>query len=73
MLGHRLVDPDDRSAVRTVVGLAEVKSILDRSFRYVPAAQTDIRRTFERIKREQRANAAEAKTKVKPIKERKQA
>lgn len=31
--------------------------ILDKSFRYVPAAKTDIRLTFKRIRREQ----AEAK------------
>jgi hypothetical protein len=30
-----------------------MKSILDRSFRYVPSGQTDIRKTFARIKREQ--------------------
>jgi hypothetical protein len=45
-----------------------VKSILDRAFRYVPAAQTDIRRTFDRIKREQRANERERAVKVAPIK-----
>lgn len=31
-----------------------MKSILDTSFRYTPAAQTDLRKTFARIKREQR-------------------
>ena len=31
-----------------------MKSILDRSFRYVPSAETDLRRTFARIRREQR-------------------
>ena len=29
-------------------------SILNKEFRYVPAAATDIRKTFARIKREQR-------------------
>lgn len=29
-----------------------MKSILDKSFRYTPAAATDIRKTFERLKRE---------------------
>jgi hypothetical protein len=32
-----------------------MKSILDRSFRYVPSHATDIRKTFERIRREQEA------------------
>jgi hypothetical protein len=30
-----------------------MKSILDRSFRYVPSHATDLRETFERIRREQ--------------------
>jgi hypothetical protein len=30
-----------------------MKSILDRSFRYVPSHATDIRKTFERARREQ--------------------
>jgi len=41
-----------------------MKSILDPSFRYTSSANTDIRRTFARIRREQRkrerANAAAA-------------
>jgi len=31
---------------------AAMKSILDPSFRYVPSAETDIRKTFNRIRRE---------------------
>lgn len=31
-----------------------VKSILDRSFRYTPSTQTDLRKTFARVRREQR-------------------
>ena len=34
-----------------------MKSILDPSFRYVPSHATDIRKTFERIRREQQATA----------------
>jgi hypothetical protein len=34
-----------------------LKSILDASFRYVPSVETDVRKTFERIRREQRAQA----------------
>lgn len=33
------------------------KSILDPTFRYVPEAETDIRATFRRIKREQKAQS----------------
>lgn len=31
-----------------------MKSILDPSFKYVPAAKTDLRKTFARIRREMR-------------------
>jgi hypothetical protein len=31
-----------------------MKSILDRSFQYTPAAQTDLRRTFKRVREEQK-------------------
>ena len=48
-----------------------MKSILDRSFRYTPSVETDLRKTFARIRRRQRdkqlaqASAdAEVKTKV---------
>jgi len=32
-----------------------MKSILDPTFRYTPSVQTDLRKTFARIRREQRA------------------
>ncbi len=41
--------------------------ILSKEFRYVPAAQTDIGKTFKRIRAEQKKNAAEVQTKVKPL------
>lgn len=51
-----------------------MKSILDRSFQYTPSAQTDLRKTFARIRRELRARdlaqakvSAEASLKVSPI------
>lgn len=44
-----------------------MKSILHKSFRYVPAAQTDIAKTFKRILAEQKKNAEEAQRVVKPI------
>ena len=51
-----------------------MKSIFDRSFRYTCAAETDVRKTFARIRRrikdeeELRAQAeAEAQAKVQPI------
>ena len=34
-----------------------VKSILDRSFRYTKSVDTDLRKTFARIRREQRLRA----------------
>lgn len=41
-----------------------MKSILDKSFKYVPAACTDIRETFKRVRREQQRK----KSNVQPIK-----
>jgi len=38
-----------------------VKSILDPSFRYVPSYETDVRKTFERKRREQ-AEAAQVQS-----------
>lgn len=31
-----------------------MKSILDPSFRYIPSASTDLRKTFARVRKEQR-------------------
>jgi len=44
-----------------------MKSILDPTFRYVPAAKTDVAATFARIRREQRATEAERVRVVRPI------
>lgn len=43
-----------------------MKSLLDKSFAYTPAASTDIRRLFRRVRKEQ-AEAA-AKSNVAPLK-----
>jgi hypothetical protein len=37
-----------------------MKRILDGSFHYVPSYQTDLRKTFERLRREQRAPSRDA-------------
>lgn len=54
-----------------------MKSILDRSFQYTPSAQTDIRKTFARIRRErlaeQKRNQQERDSKVEQIKHRRSA
>jgi hypothetical protein len=34
-----------------------MKSILDPTFRYVPSVETDLRKTFARVRRELRASA----------------
>ena len=44
-----------------------MKSILDPTFRYVPAAKTDVAATFARIRREQKAQAEERVRVVTPI------
>jgi hypothetical protein len=38
-----------------------MKSILDRSFKYIPSHETDIRRTFERARQLREARAAASK------------
>jgi len=44
-----------------------MKSILDPSFRYVPSASTDLRKTFARVRREmQRAGAQRADSATAP-------
>ena len=55
-----------------------MKSILDRSFRYTSSTDTDLRKTFARIRREQRPQARvqvkdEKLRKVVPIRECKRA
>ena len=50
-----------------------MKSILDPTFSYTPAASTDLRKTFARVRREMKRQArvdAEASAKVSPIFER---
>lgn len=44
-----------------------MKSILDRSFRYTPSHATDVRKTFERIRRERETVQAPSPSVV-PIK-----
>ena len=39
-----------------------MKSILDPTFKYTPSVQTDVRKTFARIRRELRAQEAKAGT-----------
>ena len=55
---------------------AFVKSILDRSFRYTNSVETDLRKTFARIRREQRVREqavavaeAESLNKIRPIRQ----
>ena len=55
-----------------------MKSILDESFRYTKSIDTDLRKTFARIRREQREQAraqieGENPRKVFPLRERKHA
>jgi hypothetical protein len=53
-----------------------VKSILDRSFRYTNSVETDLRKTFARIRREQRtreqaaaAAQADSLNKIRPFRQ----
>jgi hypothetical protein len=47
-----------------------MRSILDRSFRYVPSMQTDLRKTFARIRRERQLKQARPAPVVVPIRQR---
>ena len=44
-----------------------MKRILDPSFRYVPSRETDLRKTFERIRREREAAPRKPAETVVPI------
>jgi hypothetical protein len=45
-----------------------VKSVLDSPFEYTPSSQTDVRKTFGRIRREQQAKIRqEQRTQVSPL------
>ena len=44
-----------------------MKSILDRSFKYIPSHETDIRRTFERARALERQVQQAAQHKVLPL------
>ncbi len=52
-----------------------MKSILDRSFRYTSSVETDLRKTFARIRREQRTQEreravdAQALAKIRPLRQ----
>lgn len=55
--------------------VAPMKSILDPTFRYVPAAEQDLKKTFARVRREQekeREAAKAATSNVAPINPRKE-
>ena len=43
-----------------------MKTIFDPSFRYTPSHSTDVRRTFERIRREQAGNTYEKASSLEP-------
>jgi hypothetical protein len=44
-----------------------MKSVLDPTFRYTPSTHTDLRKTFARLKREARAQAAEREQPRPPV------
>lgn len=48
-----------------------MKSILDPTFKYVPAVQTDIRKTFDRVRWQMKREALDRAAKVQPITQRK--
>lgn len=45
-----------------------MKSILDKSFRYIPSVKTDLKKTFDRIRREQDAIKKEQLEKIHNLK-----
>jgi hypothetical protein len=44
-----------------------MKSILDRTFRYTPSFETDLRKTFARIQRERRLAAQSEQPAARPL------
>lgn len=44
-----------------------MKSILDRTFRYTPSFETDLRKTFARIQRERRLAAEADRSAPRPL------
>lgn len=60
-LGEAARRQSEASTTESVAGLEPNKgrnvprSILDRSFQYTPSSQTDLKKTFAKIRREQRA------------------
>ena len=44
-----------------------MKSILDRTFRYTPSFETDLRKTFARIQRERRLAAESERSAARPL------
>ena len=44
-----------------------MKSILDPTFRYTQSVETDLRKTFARIRRQQRKQQAASMTNVQPL------
>jgi hypothetical protein len=46
-----------------------MKSIFDSSFRYIPSYETDIRKTFDRIRREQSGNTRDTVSPLNPGRE----
>ena len=43
-----------------------MKHIIDSSFRYKPSFDTDVRKTFERVRKQQQAQAREQSSKANP-------
>ena len=48
----------------------KLAKMVNKDFRYVPSAKTDIRKTFERIRREMKAAEAEKAAVVRPMQRR---
>ena len=53
--------------VRHNISLADMKSILDPTFRYTKSVETDLRKTFARVRRELSKQQAALTTNVQPI------
>ena len=49
------------------ISLADMKSILDPTFRYTKSVETDLRKTFARVRRELSKQQAALTTNVQPI------
>lgn len=67
LAGHHPINTKEHGEAPAKTEDAQMKSILDPTFRYRNSAETDLRATFARVRREQAKAKEAAAAKVQPI------